>query len=350
MSEWNAAESWGEKYRPKSLDEVVGQKPVLAQIRGMIKQRNVSTMMLITGESGLGKTSLSLLIAYAINELKYGEPSQDIHDFNIGAEGGKDDVLKILQIAQYQPSRNFRVIILDEAHKLSTQALSALLKPLEKGGGRTVWIFVTNEPQKLLGTAIGRADKLILQGIEPEELLPRLKTICKAEKLDFMTDKILLQIAKNANSQPRAAINLLQSTVNAYYGADKDLKVALTTAITATGAGIDLYAAKILACIYQKRVNGIVKTLKLIKAGEFIGLSNYLLYHSAFMIEGTAGVDTWQNESRKKLIASLEGKEIAMNKMAKVHAELVAIKKELFQFQVPEYDLLLSRLLTISME
>ena len=349
MSEFKTAESWTEKYRPKTLDDVIGQKAALAQIKGMIKQKQVPSTILITGKTGLGKSSLAFLIAYAINELPYGTHTQDIHDFNVGAEGGKDDVLQILKVSNYKPSGNFRVIILDEVHRLTPQAASALLKPLEKPPANTVWILVTDQPEKLLAPLIGRSVQMALQPVEPEDIVPRLKTICKKEKIDYLNDKMLLEIARNANAQPRASVGLLQATVNAYHGSGKDIKVAINLAIESLGAGVDLLAAKIISCVLMKRSKGLVSTLRKVKANEFVTLSTYLLFHSAFLIDKAVDFPTWENEARKKLIESLTEKP-SLKKLVKLHETLVAIKIELMKFQAPEYDLILSKLLSLTGE
>ena len=344
---FTTSESWTEKYRPKSLSDIVGQAHVVSEIRGMIKQKKVHSTILLSGKTGLGKTTIAMIIAYAINELKYGTPTSDILDFNIGAESGKEDVLNILRLASFAPSANFKVLILDEVHRLSAAAASALLKPLEKPAPNTVWILATDQPEKLLGPIVGRALKLNLHGIEPEDLVPRLQEICKEEKLSFINEKILLSIARNANAQPRSAINLLQSVNNQYHGGTKDVKVALSQALEAMGAGVDMLAAKLLSCVYGNKPKGLYNTLKLIKANEYIGISNYLLYHNQFLIEQKLEIQGWSNEVRKKLIGSIDMDKITLSRLNKTHQALVYIKKELATFMVPEFDLLLTNLLAL---
>ncbi len=90
MSEtWTNASQWAEKYRPQSLNDVVGQDATVSMIRGFIRRKQVPSTILISGPTGLGKTTLAFIIAYAINELKYGASTMDIVDKNIGSEGKK---------------------------------------------------------------------------------------------------------------------------------------------------------------------------------------------------------------------------------------------------------------------
>jgi DNA polymerase III delta prime subunit len=189
--------------------------------------------------------------------------------------------------------------------------------------------------------------QLALESLEPNDLIPRLKTIVKKEKLTFMTDAVLLKIAQNSNAQPRAAINLLQATASAYYGS-KDLKVALNSAISALGANVDLLAAKLLACVYTHKQKAIINTLKLVKTGEYISIASYLLYTNSYLIESKVGINTWTNEARNKLNAAIADNKPSLQKMLMVHSELVEIKKALATFLVPEADVLMCNLLKLS--
>lgn len=346
MSEYKTSENLTEKYRPKTLADVVGQKSAVAQIKGMVKQKKVPSTILISGKTGLGKTTLALVIAYLINELDYGTATQDIQEYNIGEDGGIDNIRNILRTSNFKPSANFRVIILDEVQRLSGASAAALLKPLEKPAPNTIWILCTDQPEKILGTIKGRSLHLALQGLEPEDLVPRLKHICEKEKYTFLNDKTLLSIARNANAEPRSTINLLQATVNAYHGGNKDVKIALAQALELTGAGVDILAAKLLSCVYRSAPKGVYNTLKLLKANEWIGLSNYMLYHAQFVFEQKIGVTTWMNETRKKLIESIDLEKLSLKKLTKVHTALVETKMGLMTFQVPEFDFILTKLLT----
>ena len=348
--EWTNASQWAEQYRPSSLNDVVGQDSAVALIKGFIKRKQVPSTILISGPTGVGKTTLATLIAYAINELPYGTPSQDIVDHNIGAEGNKEDIEKLVKLSLYKPTSNFRVIILDEVQRLSTAAASALLKPLEKPVPNTVWILATNEPEKMLATVRGRGLHLTLQGLEPEQLVPRLKQICEKEKVTFLDDKTLLAISRNAYAEPRSAISLLQATVFAYYGSGKNVQVALAQAIELYGAGIDLLAAKMLACVYGIRPKGLVTSIRKLKANQFISASMYLLFHNNYLIDMKLGIPNWQNEARKKLVEAVNVENVEMAKLVKVHDTLVSIKKELATFMVPEADLIMAKLLGVMKE
>ncbi len=117
---FQTTETWARKYRPRSLDSVIGQKHAIAEIKGMIKRKSVPSTLLITGPTGTGKTTLSRIIAYTINELKYGVSTGDINEYNIGNTGGVDYVREIINLASYKPSSNFRVFVLDECFAKGT--------------------------------------------------------------------------------------------------------------------------------------------------------------------------------------------------------------------------------------
>ena len=347
-------DAWMTKYRPRSLDSVVGQDYAVNQVRGMIKRKKIEQVMLITGPSGLGKSTLSNIIAYEINQLKYGTPCNDIQEFNMGVDGGIDAVKKIIQSSLYMPSHNFRVFILDEVQKASQAAMSALLKPLEDTKTKkTVWIIVTNEPEKLLGTIRGRATTLNLEAIKPEIFVPRLKYICKKENIDYLDEKILLKIAQNAYGQPRSSIGLLKSVINAYEGSgSKDSKSALEDTLKSSFYNNASLAMKMLMYIYRGNGKAMIAQLQKVKSNEYITLVNYLLEHNLFVFGQRMGDKDWLNEDRKEFLATVKMDDQSPKKILTIHDELVKCKTQLATFMVPERHLLVASLglLTLRMK
>lgn len=292
-------------------------------------------------------TTLARLIAYQINELKYGEPTGDIIELDMGNEGNKEDIKNIINLAQYKPMKNFKVFILDECHLITKQAASALLKPLEDPPPRTVWICVTDQPEKVLPTIRGRSMIINLVQVPPEALAKRLKMICEKEKITFLNDKHLLTIAKNANAQPRAAIGLLQSVYYANKGSgDVNISEQLKTLLAETN---DSIAARFLVAIYKNKTRSIPVILKSITNKEYISIISIMLYHNQFLIERELGVNVWVNEIRRWLVEKTENSKIPIERMLKIHSGLVSVKKELGMFLVPEDHYILAEFSKLSL-
>jgi len=206
------------KYRPIRFDDVLGQDATIKILRRFIstgKGRHQS--YLFCGPFGSGKTTLARILARALlceHPTVEGDPcdqclscrsfleqgaSADFTEVDAATNSGKADIEKILESIQYDTfSGRRRVYLLDEAHALSTQALDALLKPLEENfegtsEKRLVCLFCTTEPEKMRETIFSRcAPAFVVQPVTPDMLAERLKSIC--EKEGFSADPEMLSV------------------------------------------------------------------------------------------------------------------------------------------------------------
>ena len=223
-----SSKSLAVKYRPHTLDGVIGQdqaKKVLATIfRKAKKEEDIPGTLLITGDTGLGKTTLGRIVARTLNcakgtsckkcdSCKQFDMDSDAHpDFfevNASDQRGIDDARGFKKLATYAPMYNVRVIMLDEAHGLTPQAKESLLKPLEKPPSQTLFIIATTNPEKLPRTIANRALKLHLTPIEINALAEHLAFIAKEEGLKI-GKKMLLELAQTSSGMVRDAIATLE--------------------------------------------------------------------------------------------------------------------------------------------
>jgi hypothetical protein len=152
--------------RPRTLSALWGQDALVASIRQHVAKRPPRAWML-TGGSGNGKTTIARILSVAYQcthmpEGKWGDPCAEcwkqranfaIHEINASSVNGIEELTKVAELARYRPSVGIkRVIILDEAHRISSASSNMLLKPLEEPAEATVWIVCTTEPQKILAT------------------------------------------------------------------------------------------------------------------------------------------------------------------------------------------------------
>ncbi|MFH1341897.1 MAG: AAA family ATPase [Pseudomonadota bacterium] len=201
--------SFAEKYRPRSFDEIVGQGPIVEQLRGFV-QRGQRRHVLLSGPSGSGKTTLAKLYAKSLQCLdpnsngqfcnacaackEFGSP-WDFHDINCGLDGGRDVIKEYLEFLTTSPqTARLRVYFFDEAHRLSREALAALLVPLEIPSPPSVFIFSTIDEEVLPESFRARCRLFkVTQPTEAEAAI-FLTRICQAEELTFEPEAMQLML------------------------------------------------------------------------------------------------------------------------------------------------------------
>ncbi len=208
----NISGSWGERYRPRKLAHYIGNEDTIEAIKAFIKKDEIPQSILLSGPTGVGKTTLARIIAKEINQVDSFKKSL-AQEENCAANTGVEFIRGLIDSTKFMPRLNYNVVILDEVHMLSTNATSALLKHLEDPS-KTIWILCTNLPGNLLSTVQGRIMKLALDYPDMKSGLRILARVCKKEKvfLPVMKHKTMLKnIYTAAASDPRTMLNGLQN-------------------------------------------------------------------------------------------------------------------------------------------
>lgn len=196
------------KYRPHEFGDVVGQPEIVKILQNQIKNKTYSQAIIFVGSAGCGKTTCARILANEIN----GE----IFEFDCASHNGVADVKEIMNIAK-TPSliHDYKCIILDECHTLSSAAWSSMLITLEEKLNNTIFIFCTTDPQKIPNTIFSRAQRFNFRPITDETIQNRLKVICSIENLN-VPDESLRSIAHNAKGSMRQALTDLDKCI--FYG------------------------------------------------------------------------------------------------------------------------------------
>ncbi len=214
-------ELWVEKYRPKSLDEVVGQEEIVERLKAYAKTGNLPHL-LFAGPAGTGKTTSAIALARDM----FGENwRQNYFELNSSDERGIDTVrTKVKEIARLAPfgGTNFKIIFLDEADNLTADAQAALRRTMETYSKTSRFILSANYSSRLIEPIQSRTAVFRFRPLKPEAIAEYVGRIAKAEKLKI-TDDGMEALVYVAEGDMRRAVNALQ--VAASLGSTVDAEV-----------------------------------------------------------------------------------------------------------------------------
>ena len=206
------------KYRPKSFDEVVGQRAVTTILQKAIEQKRLPQALLFTGPRGVGKTSCARIMAREVNRAYLDDPEQDL-SFNIfeldaASNNSVDDIRELINQVNIPPQvGKYKVYIIDEVHMLSNQAFNAFLKTLEEPPEHAIFILATTEKHKILPTILSRCQVFDFKRISVKDIREHLRKIADAEGIDI-EDEALDLIARKADGALRDALSAFDKIVN----------------------------------------------------------------------------------------------------------------------------------------
>lgn len=212
------------KFRPQTFEDVVGQENVVAILKKSIETNKIAHGYLFIGNRGLGKTTLARIFSKALNCTGDGDrpcnecescvavnedKSMDVIELDAASNRGVDTVRDvIINKVGYKPRSRYKVYIIDECHMFTTESWNAMLKTLESPPDYCIFIFCTTNPEKIPKTIISRVQTFKLKDIGNDDIVNRLKYICKKESIKYTTDA-LYAIARYSKGGMRDSISAL---------------------------------------------------------------------------------------------------------------------------------------------
>src|SRR5438067_12812472 len=201
-------EIWVEKYRPKTLDEVVGQDEIVERLKAYAKEGNLPHL-LFAGPAGTGKTTSAMALARDM----FGESwRQNYYELNSSDERGIETVrTKVKEIARLAPfgGTSFKIIFLDEADNLTADAQAAMRRTMETYSKTSRFILSANYSSRLIEPIQSRTAVFRFRPLKPEAIAEYIGRIAKAEKLKI-TDDGMEALVYVAEGDMRRALNALQ--------------------------------------------------------------------------------------------------------------------------------------------
>lgn len=241
------------KYRPKTLDEIVGNEEIVSSMKSLIESDNVPHTILLSGPSGCGKTTIARILQH---ELDCSD--NDFEEFNCSDRNGVDFGREIISRMRFKPMNGkCRIWLLDECHQMSTACANVLLKPLEDTPEHVYFILSTSEPDKLIAALKTRATHFAVQSLTDNEIEKLISRVCKAEEIKI-SKEAKDQIVENCNGSARLALVMLDQIQNLD---EEEVAKVIETVVKRESQTIELCRALINGKSW-KEVRSILSNLK----------------------------------------------------------------------------------------
>ncbi len=210
MMLFNNSQLWTEKYRPKKLNEMLGQKEIINRLKLFVQTKSLPNV-LFSGPPGVGKTTAALCIA---KELFGDSWKENLLELNASDERGIETIRnKVKNFARTKAISNvpFKLILLDEADALTREAQSALRRIMEKYSNTCRFILDCNYVSKIISPIQSRCAVFKFKYLDKKDVVDYLNKIVEKEGLKANKD-VLEIIFEISEGDVRKAINIIQGS------------------------------------------------------------------------------------------------------------------------------------------
>ncbi|MDX1630300.1 MAG: DNA polymerase III subunit gamma/tau [Thermoanaerobaculia bacterium] len=220
-----AYQALARKWRPQDFTSLVGQEPVVRALRNALTEGRIAQAYLFAGIRGVGKTSAARILAKALNcergpaadpcneclpcrEITTGS-DLDVLEVDAATYSKVEQVRELTESLRYGPARDrYKVVVLDEVHRLSRQAFDALLKIIEEPPPHLVFIFATTEIESVPATVLSRCQEYRFRRVPVPVVAEYLREIAEAESIQVSSSALHL-VARAGEGSVRDAVALL---------------------------------------------------------------------------------------------------------------------------------------------
>ncbi|MFM8760064.1 MAG: DNA polymerase III subunit gamma/tau [Polynucleobacter victoriensis] len=319
------------KWRPRDFSTLVGQEHVVKALTHALDQQRLHHAWLFTGTRGVGKTTISRILAKALNctgadgqgqmtsqpcgqcpactEIDAGR-YVDYIEMDAASNRGVDDMAQLLEKAMYAPSSaRFKVYMIDEVHMLTGHAFNAMLKTLEEPPPHVKFILATTDPQKIPVTVLSRCLQFNLKQMPIPAIVEHLQKVLEAESVPFEIGALRI-LAKAAQGSMRDALSLNDQAIA--YAAGPVSESAIRAML---GTLDETYLIRVLDALQSRDGETLVKISdemaerSLSFSLALQDLASLLQKIALAQTVPSAVLDDWPEASEVRRLAALFGKE-----------------------------------------
>ncbi|MBU6261036.1 MAG: DNA polymerase III subunit gamma/tau, partial [Burkholderiales bacterium] len=222
------------KYRPRNFAQMVGQEHVVQALTHALQQQRLHHAYLFTGTRGIGKTTVSRILAKSLNctgpDGQGGITAEpcgacaacteidadryiDYIELDAASNRSIEEIRDLIERAAYKPGvGRYKVFMIDEAHQLTKDAFNALLKTLEEPPEYLKFVLATTDPEKMLPTVLSRCLQFNLRPMAPETVRAHLAQVLEAEGV-AADDGALRLLSRAARGSMRDALSLTDQAI-----------------------------------------------------------------------------------------------------------------------------------------
>jgi len=319
------------KWRPRDFSTLVGQEHVVKALTHALDQQRLHHAWLFTGTRGVGKTTISRILAKALNctgadgqgqmtsepcgkcpactEIDAGR-FVDYIEMDAASNRGVDDMAQLLEKAMYAPSSaRFKVYMIDEVHMLTGHAFNAMLKTLEEPPPHVKFILATTDPQKIPVTVLSRCLQFNLKQMPIPSIVEHLQKVLESEQITFELGALRI-LAKAAQGSMRDALSLTDQAIAYSAG-----PVTEATVRAMLGTLDETYLIRVLDALQAKNGTELVSVADemAVRSLSFSlalqDLASLLQKIALAQTVPAAVLDDWPEANEVRRLASLFGKE-----------------------------------------
>ena len=190
------------KWRPQDFASLIGQQAVVTALSNALREGRIAQAYLFSGIRGVGKTTAARVFAKALNcergtedgprpcnvcptcEQITAGADMDVLEIDAATYSKVEQVRELAESLKYGPANDrYKIVVLDEVHRLSRQAFDALLKIVEEPPPRLVFIFATTEIEAVPAMILSRCQEFHFRRVSIVETVAHLRHICSEEKI-----------------------------------------------------------------------------------------------------------------------------------------------------------------------